>query len=126
MGVRFHGLTWDHPRGFNALAAAAEGVAPRGLLSWCKQPLLGFESHPIGDLAAQFDLLVLDHPNIGEAVALDCVRPLDQVFSPEETRHMERRDGRGGHGELFLARIAMGASARLRHTGGGAARRSRH
>jgi multiple sugar transport system substrate-binding protein len=84
VGVRFHGLTWDHPRGFNALAAAAEGVAPRGLLRWCKQPLVGFESRPIGDLAAQFDLLVLDHPHIGEAVALGCVRPLDQVFSLEE------------------------------------------
>jgi multiple sugar transport system substrate-binding protein len=82
--VRFHGLTWDHPRGFNALAAAAEGVAPRGLLRWCKQPLEGFESHPIGDLAAHFDLLVLDHPHIGEAVALACVQSLDSVFSPEE------------------------------------------
>ncbi len=84
MGARFQGLTWDHPRGFNALAAAAERVAPQGLLSWRKQPLEGFESRPIGDLAAQFDLLVLDHPHIGEAVALGCLRPLDQVFSPEE------------------------------------------
>jgi multiple sugar transport system substrate-binding protein len=82
--VRFHGLTWDHPRGFNALAAAAEGVAPQGLLRWRKQPLEGFESHPIGDLAAHFDLLVLDHPHIGEAVALACVQSLDRVFSPEE------------------------------------------
>ena len=84
VGARFHGLTWDHPRGFNALAAAADGVAPRGLLSWSKHPLEGFESRSIGDLAAQYDLLILDHPHIGEAVALGCLRPLDQVFSPEE------------------------------------------
>ncbi|MBV9290163.1 MAG: extracellular solute-binding protein [Hyphomicrobiales bacterium] len=83
-GARFHGLTWDHPRGFNALAAAAREVAPRGLLRWSKQPLEGFESHPIGDLAARFDLIVLDHPHIGEAAALSCLRPLEQIFSPED------------------------------------------
>jgi multiple sugar transport system substrate-binding protein len=84
MDVRFHGLTWDHPRGFNALAAAAGQIAPPGLLAWKKQPLEGFESDPIGGLAARFDLIVLDHPHVGEAVALDCLRALDAVFSAEE------------------------------------------
>jgi multiple sugar transport system substrate-binding protein len=84
MDVRFVGLTWDHPRGFNALAAAARLIAPPGLLGWKKQPLEGFESDPIGDLAARFDLIVLDHPHIGEAVALGCLRALDEVFSAEE------------------------------------------
>lgn len=84
MTPRFLGLTWDHPRGFNALAVAAREVAPAGLIGWDKQPLEGFESHPIGDLAARYDVLVLDHPHIGEAVALDCLRPLEAVFSPDE------------------------------------------
>jgi multiple sugar transport system substrate-binding protein len=79
---KFHGLTWDHPRGYNALAAAAE--ASGGLVQWDKQPLEGFETHPIGELAARYDLVVLDHPHIGEAVALDCLRPLEDLFSPEE------------------------------------------
>jgi len=47
--AQYCGLTWDHPRGYNALAAAAE--ASGGLLHWDKQPLEGFESHPIGELA---------------------------------------------------------------------------
>jgi multiple sugar transport system substrate-binding protein len=80
--ARHRGLTWDHPRGYNALAAAAE--ASVGLIHWDKQPLEGFESHPIGALAARYDLIVLDHPHIGEAVALDCLRPLEDVFAPGE------------------------------------------
>jgi multiple sugar transport system substrate-binding protein len=84
LDARFQGLTWDHPRGFNALASAAQEIAPRGLLRWDKQPLEGFESHPIGRLAARFDLIVLDHPHIGEAAALGCLRPLEQIFSPED------------------------------------------
>jgi multiple sugar transport system substrate-binding protein len=84
MSTRFIGLTWNHPRGFNALSAAAQRVAPPGLLEWAKHPLEDFESQPIGDLAARFDLIVLDHPHIGEASALSCLRPLDEVFRPEE------------------------------------------
>jgi multiple sugar transport system substrate-binding protein len=81
-GENYRGLTWDHPRGYDALAAAAQ--ASRGLIHWDKQPLEGFESHPIGELAARYDLLVLDHPHIGEAVALDCLTPLEDLFAPEE------------------------------------------
>ena len=82
--MTFHGLTWDHPRGCNALIAAAKRVnAGRStpLIEWHIQPLEGFESAPIADLAARYDLLVLDHPHIGEAVAKDCLTPLNTLFS---------------------------------------------
>jgi multiple sugar transport system substrate-binding protein len=76
-------LTWDHPRGYNALAAAArrQEVIDAGLdIQWDKQPLEGFESHPIADLCARYDLVVLDHPHIGEAVGGNCLRSLESVF----------------------------------------------
>lgn len=79
-------LTWDHPRGFNALAAAAKrpGTAREGLLiNWNKQPLEGFESHPIADLCARYDLVVLDHPHVGEALASNCLLSLEEVFGAE-------------------------------------------
>ncbi|MFD2650815.1 ABC transporter substrate-binding protein [Brucella rhizosphaerae] len=79
-------LTWDHPRGYNALAAAAKlpEVISSGLaISWDKQPLEGFESHPIADLCARYDLVVLDHPHVGEAVGGDCLFSLEEVFGDE-------------------------------------------
>ncbi len=82
-GSDYLGLTWDHPRGYNALAAAAaqaEGLA----LDWDKQPLEGFESHPIADLCARYDLVVLDHPHVGEAVAARCLVALENLFTPAE------------------------------------------
>lgn len=78
MTARFKGLTWDHPRGFNALNAAA----PDGLIQWDKQPLEGFESAPIEELCSRYDLVVLDHPHLGEALAANCLRPLEDAFSP--------------------------------------------
>jgi multiple sugar transport system substrate-binding protein len=80
--VSFRGLTWDHPRGFRALEAAAAGTG--GLLQWSRQPLEGFESHPIADLAARYDLLVLDHPHVGEAVGQNCLQPIEDLFEAGE------------------------------------------
>ncbi len=79
----YRGLTWDHPRGYNALAAAA-ARAERLELAWDKQPLEGFESHPIGELCARYDLIVLDHPHVGEAVTADCLVPLEDLFEIAE------------------------------------------
>lgn len=79
---QYKALTWDHPRGYNALAAASDKARAEGLvgIAWDKQSLEGFESHPIADLCARYDLVVLDHPHVGEAVAQACLRPLEEVF----------------------------------------------
>jgi multiple sugar transport system substrate-binding protein len=77
--THFVGLTWDHPRGREALQAA--GFAD---LEWQVQSLEGFESSPIDELAERFDLIVLDHPHLGDAVATDCLRPLEDFFTPAE------------------------------------------
>jgi multiple sugar transport system substrate-binding protein len=82
-GPTYRGLTWDHPRGYNALAAAAAQAAELSLV-WDKHPLEGFESHPIGDLCDRYDLVVLDHPHVGEAVAADCLIPVEDLFGAEE------------------------------------------
>jgi multiple sugar transport system substrate-binding protein len=79
----FRGLTWDHPRGFNALDAAAKANPVLGL-TWAMHSLEGFETHPIAELCEQYDLVVLDHPHVGEAVAGDCLRPLEDICTPEE------------------------------------------
>ena len=76
-GRGLRGITWDHPRGYAALAELerldAEGDTCYGAapvpLTWDRQSLAGFESHPITDLARRYDLLVIDHPGLGPAMA---------------------------------------------------------
>ncbi|MET4640263.1 extracellular solute-binding protein [Mycetocola sp. 2940] len=76
----FLGLTWDHPRGRRALEAASELWRDSGLdLTWHAQSLEGFESAPIAELAERYDLLVLDHPHLGDALASGCLRPMEEV-----------------------------------------------
>ena len=74
------GLTWDHPRGYAVLDALAAEGGPR----WDRQPLEGFESRPLRTLADDYDLVILDHPGLGEAVRDGALRPLDELLSPAE------------------------------------------
>ncbi|WP_244598304.1 carbohydrate ABC transporter substrate-binding protein [Pseudohoeflea suaedae] len=85
------GLTWDHPRGFNALDAASRdtSVPGSGKIAWDVQPLEGFESAPIADLCARFDLVVLDHPHVGEAVEADCLHAMEDIFGNELVSELE-------------------------------------
>jgi multiple sugar transport system substrate-binding protein len=97
--VTLRGLTWDHPRGYlvlDALAAAADPGGPdqRGpdggdadagySVRWERQPLEDFESRPLRTLADDFDLLVIDHPGLGDAVRDGSLQPLGRFFSPAE------------------------------------------
>ena len=89
-GRPLRGITWDHPRGYGALAELQrlddEAVTRYGAvpvpLTWDRQPLAGFESEPIAGLAGRYDVLVVDHPGIG--AARSALRPLDEVFTAAE------------------------------------------
>src|SRR3546814_20277007 len=89
--MRTGGLGCDQPRGYNALAAAAATSADCEL-DGDKQPLEGFEAHLIADLCVRYDLVVLDHPHVGEAVAAGCLQPLEDHFGADEIAalHAER------------------------------------
>jgi len=78
MNVVLDGLTWEHPRAWRGLEAACASV-PEVTVTWHRQSLAGFENEPVAQLAQQFDLLVVDHPGIGAAIASDALVPLAQV-----------------------------------------------
>jgi multiple sugar transport system substrate-binding protein len=82
--VRLSGLTWDHPRGYRVLDALAGALEPDVSVSWQRQPLEGFESRALRTLADDFDLLVVDHPGLGEAIRDGALLPLDEVFGEQE------------------------------------------
>ncbi|MFC0681850.1 extracellular solute-binding protein [Lysobacter korlensis] len=81
----YRGLTWDHPRGREALRAAAAEVAAPGLsIEWDVHSLEGFESAPIAELAERYDLIVLDHPHLGEALETGALQPVDALLEDAE------------------------------------------
>jgi multiple sugar transport system substrate-binding protein len=71
------GLTWEHPRGYLVLDTL-------GGARWDRQSLEGFESRPLRTLADDYDLVVIDHPGLGEAVSDGALRPLEALLSDAE------------------------------------------
>ncbi len=75
------GITWNHTRGYLPMVATAQRFAelhPDVSITWHKRSLQQFADAPLADLAARFDLMVIDHPSIGEAAHLNLLLPLDQ------------------------------------------------
>lgn len=77
--VTLKGMTWSHPRGYDPMVACSAlwkektGVA----VDWDKRSLQDFESFPVEELARAYDLIVIDHPHVGQITAERCLAPLD-------------------------------------------------
>lgn len=78
--VELVGMTWDHPRGYDPLVACSESwLQQRNVrIRWEKRSLQDFESYPVEELARKYDLIVIDHPHVGEITAQGCLLPFDQ------------------------------------------------
>ena len=93
------GVTWDHSRGFDPMIATSAEYSRRNpgvTITWDKQPLQAFADRPIAEMADRYDLMVFDHPHVGEA---------------SRAGHLLALDGIGRDGELAdLAGNSVGAS----------------
>lgn len=78
------GMTWDHPRGYAPLVAASERwLAETGVrIEWDRRSLQDFETYPVEDLARRYDLIVIDHPHVGQVADAGCLLPLDTALDP--------------------------------------------
>ncbi len=79
MDTILDGMTWSHPRGYAALVACSKlwrkktGVEIR----WDKRSLQDFEAYPVEELARRYDLIVIDHPHVGQVTREGCLAPFD-------------------------------------------------
>ena len=72
-------MTWDHPRGYDPLVACSAVWEGRtGVrVEWDRRSLQDFESFPVTELAERYDLIVIDHPHVGQITREQCLVPLD-------------------------------------------------
>ncbi|WP_306262056.1 extracellular solute-binding protein [Pararhizobium sp. IMCC21322] len=66
------GLTWDHPRACDGLFAETHrfnALSDDIAIVWDVHSLRGFEATPIVETADKYDLIILDHPFMGDAAA---------------------------------------------------------
>lgn len=79
MSAPLKGMTWRHPRGYDPMVAASRAWRERsGIeIAWDQRSLQDFESYPVEELARSYDLIVIDHPHVGQITAEGCLLPLD-------------------------------------------------
>jgi multiple sugar transport system substrate-binding protein len=79
--ITLKGMTWDHPRGYEPLAACSALWQQRtGVqITWDRRSLQDFESFPVDELARQYDLIVVDHPHVGQVTREGCLLPFDEA-----------------------------------------------
>ncbi len=80
------GMTWDHSRGFDPMLATSTAYArnnPGVSISWERRSLQAFADRPIGEMAETYDLMVIDHPHVGEVARHGNLLPLDGIRDSE-------------------------------------------
>jgi multiple sugar transport system substrate-binding protein len=83
-GATMRGMTWNHSRGYDPLVAASiEWKALTGeTIEWDQRSLQDFESYPVEELARRYDLIVIDHPHVGQVATSNCLLPIDEAIDP--------------------------------------------
>lgn len=100
MSIVLRGITWNHTRGLGPMQATAQRwheLHPEVEILWEKRSLQSFADESIADLAARFDLLVVDHPSTGEAAAHGIFLPLDRHLPADFLRDQAAHSVGGSH-----------------------------
>lgn len=91
MSTKLKSMTWSHPRGYDPMIACSRLWQERtGItVEWDKRSLQDFETYPVEELARAYDLIVIDHPHVGQITKEKCLAPLDVEGHQEERAALE-------------------------------------
>jgi multiple sugar transport system substrate-binding protein len=84
--VKLRGITWDNPRGYAPLVATSEAFSklrPNIKIVWKKRSLKEFGDYPIEKLVKLYDIILIDHPFVGQAYKNNLLVPLEEYLNEE-------------------------------------------
>ncbi|MGH6858871.1 MAG: extracellular solute-binding protein [Phyllobacterium sp.] len=98
-GIILKGMTWSHPRGYDPMVAcSSRWLEKTGVtVQWDKRSLQDFESFPVEELARAYDMIVIDHPHVGQITKESCLSPLESGERASEMAALSR----GSVGQSF-------------------------
>ena len=79
-------MTWDHPRGLDCLVSSNELLIEKcGIsIAWDARSLLAFGDQPIAEFYRDYDLMVIDHPHVPDAVHANAVIAYEDLATGSE------------------------------------------
>ena len=87
--IQLRGMTWDHSRGYDPMVATSQAfgqIKPGVSIQWEKRSLQAFADRPIEDMADAYDLMVIDHPHVGDVARNGLLLPLDGLGRDAELK----------------------------------------
>lgn len=118
--IQLRGITWSHSRALPPLVAASqrfEELHPEVRIVWEARTLDEFGHAPLSVLAQTYDLLVIDHPMLGEAHREGFLVELQQHLSPQQLMELQSDalepclESYGYEGSLYALPIDAAAPA---------------
>ncbi len=86
--IRLKGITWQSRRALDPLTASLPDFydANPGIdIEWTARTLAGFEFEPVEQLAKHYDLIILDHPFMGDAARKGYLLSLDEGMTGRDS-----------------------------------------
>jgi multiple sugar transport system substrate-binding protein len=98
-------LGWDHPRCVAPMDACTQAWVKEGGtdIVWDWRSLTAFGDQPLEEVAPAYDLLVIDHPFCGTAVATKSLAPLDELIPADDLAKLAADSIGPSHGSYTYA-----------------------
>lgn len=91
--MELRGITWDHERGYNPLIPVTArfcSAHPGATITWTRRSLKDFGDFPVSRLAEKYDLIMVDHPFMAEALQEKILLVLNEYLEPDFLETLER------------------------------------
>jgi multiple sugar transport system substrate-binding protein len=89
--IELKGMTWDHVRGHDCLVHSNDLLIHKCGISvtWDARSLLAFGDQHISEFYDDYDLMIIDHPHVPDAVHADAVIPFEDLVTPTQLDLLE-------------------------------------
>ena len=103
MITELRGMTWDHPRGLDSLVASNDLLkSSLGLsITWDARSLLAFGDQHISEFYKDYDVMVIDHPHVPDAVHAGAVVEFERTASNVQLDELSRTSVGQSHNSYF-------------------------
>jgi multiple sugar transport system substrate-binding protein len=89
--IELKGMTWDHERGLECLVKSNDLLIEKcGIsITWDARSLLAFGDQHISEFYENYDLMVIDHPHVPDAVHAQAVVAYEDLATQDEMHHLK-------------------------------------
>lgn len=104
--IELRGMTWNHSRGLDPMVATAAAYSqehPEVSITWEKRSLQAFADRPIAEMADRYDLMVIDHPHVGEVAPSGLLLAFDGLGRDAELAQLAKESVGVSHPSYELA-----------------------